>query len=148
MPGVAWPQVRAYLAGSLVAAAVPSVRVFDGPVVSGENPPLYLTVAHQPSNPDEASGSFEQEVGPSGFSAAESGEVVCELAGTSGSADVPDVFATFAALAAHLQANQTLGGVLSANGTVTASADVLQEQTNQGAVQRLRITVTYTTWVV
>ena len=62
-----------------------------------------------------------------------------------GSDDVPSVFATFDAIAAWIQADMTLAGVLSPNATCTASANVVQAQTRAGAVQRLLLTISYTT---
>lgn len=142
---VAWDAVRAVLAANLPAVVGASVTVYDGPVVSGDAPASYLTVADQPSSPDVGVGSFEQEVGPDGFSAAESGAILCELAAVTGDTTIPSVFATFDAIATWLQGNQTLKGTLTPASTVTAGAEVLQAQTTDGAVQRLLITVSYTT---
>lgn len=145
---VAWPSVRAHLAEALPGVVGAGVTVIDGPVVSGENPSSYLTIAHQPSNPDDPSGTFEQQVGPDGYAAAETGDVRCELAAARGDATVPDVFAAFDAISDYVQGNQTLSGVLQPASVVTVSADVVQEQTTSGAVQRLLITVSYTTNVI
>lgn len=142
---VAWKAVRTALAANLPAVVGASVTVYDGPVVTGEAPTTYLTIADQPSNPDVGVGGFEQSVGPDGFSAAEVGTVLCELAAVTGDTTVPDVFATFDAIATWLQGNQTLLGVLTPASTVTAGAEVLQAQTTDGAVQRLLITISYTT---
>jgi hypothetical protein len=141
---VAWPVVRARLAADL-PGVLPGVKVYDGPPVTGERPSAYLTIAAQPSRGDDSGGSFTQDVGPDGFSALEAGSVLCELAGVTGSTTVPDVFASFDAIAAHVQADQTLAGALLPGSTVTVSADVEQAQNTSGAVQRLLVTVTYTT---
>lgn len=145
---VAWKRVRAALVANLPAVVGASVTVYDGPVVTGEAPSSYLTIADQPSSTDPSAGSFEHEVGPDGYSATETGTVLCELAGVTGGATVPDVFTTFDAIATWLQANQTLQGQLVPASTVTASATVLQEQNTAGAVQRLLIAVSYTTNVI
>lgn len=142
---VAWPAVRARLASALQSVVGAAVTVYDGPVVTGQNPTAYLTIAARPSSSDESGGSFAQDVGPDGFSALESGSVLCELAGVTGSTTVPDVFASFDAIAAHVQADQTLGGALLPGSTATVSADVEQAQTTSGAVQRLLLTIAYTT---
>ena len=140
---VAWAAVRARLATDLPAVVGSGVRVYDGPVVSNESPIAYLTIASRTSG--ETSGTFSQDVGPDGFSALESGTVLGELAGVTGSTDVPDVFATFALIAAYIQTHQTLGGVLLPVSTLTVLADVEQSQTTSGAVQRLLLTFAYTT---
>ena len=140
---VAWPAVRSRLAAAL--PPVVGVPVYDGPVVTGDNPAAYLTIAARPSTGADASGNFSQDVGPDGFSALESGTVLGELAGVTGSTDVPDVFATFALIAAYIQTHQTLGGVLLPGSTLTVLADVEQSQTTSGAVQRLLLTFAYTT---
>ena len=143
---VAWESVRAELVAALPAVVGPSVKVYDGPVVTGENPPSYITVGHSPSATDESAGTFTQDVGPDGFDVAETGVVICELAASTGSTTVPSVFATFGAIAAWIQADMTLGGTLSANATCTASANVVQAQTRAGAVQRLLLTINYSTF--
>jgi hypothetical protein len=145
MSGVAWNQVRDRLASALPVALGPTVKVYNGPAVSNENPSSYLTVGHAPSTNDESAGRFDQEVGPDGFSAAETGNVLCELAAVTGNSVVPSVFDTFAALAAWVQSDMTLGGALSPGSTCTVAADVVQEQTTSGAVQRLVVSVNYFT---
>ena len=145
MAGVMWEAVKEHVVSQAPAVIGSSVRVYDGPVATGENPASYLTVGHAPSSTEESAGSFTQDVGPDGYDAAESGTVICELAATTGSTDVPSVFATFAAIAAWIQADMTLGGVLTDDATCTAAANVVQAQTRAGAVQRLLITISYTT---
>jgi hypothetical protein len=141
---VAWPSVRAALAAALPGVIGAGVKFYDGPVVTGESPSAYLALAGRPSQ-DEGAGSFSQDVGPDGFSALESGTVLGELAGVTGSTAIPDVFATFDAIASYVQADQTLAGALLAGSTLTVSAEVEQAQTTAGAVQRLLLTFAYTT---
>jgi hypothetical protein len=142
---VAWPTVRARLAVQLPTVLGSSVTVYDGPVVSGEAPPSYLTIGDTPSTDDETGGTFTQEVGPDGFLVTETGTVLAELAAVSGDATVPDVFASFDLIAAWLQADMTLGGVLRPGSTCTVQAAVAQAQTSVGAVQRLILTFNYFT---
>lgn len=139
----AWPLVRSALATAL-PGVIGAVTFYDGPVVTGESPAAYLTLGTQPSQ-GESAGSFSQDVGPDGFAAVESGTILAELAAVTGSTTVPDAFATFDAIAAHVHANQTLGGTLTPGSTVTVSAAVEQAQTTAGAVQRLLLTFAYTT---
>jgi hypothetical protein len=141
---VAWPAVRAALASSLTTA-LPAFTVYNGPVVTGEAPSYYLTVAHQPSTTDESAGSFEPDTPQDGFTATETGTILCELGGVTGDTTVPSVFDAFDVITSLLQADQTLGGVLYAGSTITASADVLQAQNQAGAVQRLLVTISYFT---
>lgn len=142
---VAWPTIRAQLAAQLPTVLGPSVTVYDGPAVSGEAPPSYLTIADTPSTDDETGGTFTWDLGPDGFVVVETGTIVCELAAVSGDATVPDVFASFGAIASWVQADMTLGGVLpdGFDTSCTVSATVSQAQTSSGAVQRLIVTFSY-----
>ncbi len=143
---VLWPDVKDRLVAAL-PAVLPTVRVYDGPVVTGETPDAYLTVGWQPSTDDESAGSFEQTPGPDGFSAQESGTVLMELAAVIGDTEVPDGFGLADALTAWVHANPTLGGVLSANGTASLAVEVVEAQTTDGATQRLLLTLSYTSLI-
>lgn len=141
---VAWNAVRAKLASSLPGVVGQFVTVYDGPVISGENPPAALTIAYAPSlTPDSPIGRLVQDQAKDGYSATETGSVVCEVAAITGDSTVPDTFTIFGAIAAWLQADQTLGGTLNPGSTCYAAADVIQAQTTSGAVQRLIVTITY-----
>lgn len=141
---VAWPAVLARLEAALPGVVGSNVRCYDGPVPTGENPPSYLTIGYQPSDPESVgAGAFEQQNGPDGFSVTETGGVLCELAASSGNANIPDVWATFDLIAAWVQSDMTLGGVLYPGSVTTVGAEVVAAQTTSGAVQRLRITFTY-----
>ncbi|GAB3884580.1 hypothetical protein [Terrabacter terrigena] len=146
---VAWHKVRAKLAASLPGIIGPGttfgVSIFDGPVVTGENPPAAFTIAYAPSLAEPTVGRFTQEQGPDGYTATETGALVCELAMATGYTTVPDVFGAFDAIASWIQADQTLGGTLSPASTCTAAADVVQAQSSSGAVQRLIVTISYRT---
>lgn len=142
---VAWATVKDRLVVALPAVVGASVSVIDGPVVTGNAPSAYITVGYAPSATGDSSGTFSQDVGPDGFSATETGSVVCELAAVTGSTTIPDAFATFDLIAAWVQADMTLGGVLEVGSTCTVSAVVVQEQTRAGAVQRLVVSINYFT---
>lgn len=149
MAAVAWPLVRARLAAALPAVVGPSVRVYDGPVVGGDDPAAYLSIAHAPSLADESAGSFTQGVDASEWSATEDGEIRCELAAVTGASIVPSVFDTFDLIAAFVQSDPTLGGVLPpAVSTVTVAGLVVAAQNDAGAVQRLIVTFSYSTRIV
>lgn len=140
---VAWPTVRARLASHL--PTVTGVTVYDGPVVTGDSPAAYVTVAHQPSVDEDAAGSYEQaQTGPGGFLAEESGTVLLEVAAVTGDSTVPSAFGIGDKIHAWVQADQTLG-VLTPGSTSSVSVEVLQAQNTAGAVQRLLLTLSYTT---
>jgi hypothetical protein len=148
MGAVAWNLVKDKLVSALPAIVGSQVVVFDGPIVSGENPPVALVVGATPSVEGITAGRFVQDRPPDGYRATESGSVSCELSGISGLPSIPDVFDTFALLAAWIQADQTLGGTLSTGSTCFTSADVIEANTSSGGVQRLIITVTYRTDII
>lgn len=143
---VAWPSVKARLVELLPTLTPAAAMVFDGPVPTGEQPASYWTVGWQPSTDDEDAGSFEQTTGKDGFSAAETGTVLLELAVVDG-ADMPSSFTLFDALADYVQATPTLG-ILVTGTTSGLSAAVVPEQNRAGAVHRLLVTFTYSTDVV
>lgn len=143
---VAWPKIRAKLASSLPGVVGANVTVYDGPVITGENPQAALTIAYAPSLTAESPiGRLIQDQAKDGYNATETGSVFCELAAVTGYTTVPDVFTIFDAIASWIQADQTLGGTLNPGSTCSASADVIQAQTTSGAVQRLIVTITYFT---
>ena len=144
MPPVAWSAVRSKLAQHLRPLLV-GVSVYDGPIVSGDAPLAYLTIAHSPCADSGEEGSFQQDVGPDGFSVTETGTILAEIGAVTGDSHVPDAFAIFAAVASWIQSDMTLGGTLGAGSTCTVSAQVVQAQTTAGAVQRLQLTVSYFT---
>lgn len=141
----AWPTVRDRLFAAMPGVVGPSVTVFNGPVVTGDNPPAYLTVGHQPSVEEESAGSYEQaQTGPGGYVAEESGTVLLELGAVTGDSVVPSVFDTADQIATWVQTDQTLG-VLSPGSTSSLSVEVLQEQSTAGAAQRLLLALNYFT---
>lgn len=142
---VAWRAVKDRLVAALPAVIGTSVKLYDGPVVTGETPSAYLTIGTSPGVDDRGAGTFTQTVGPDGFDGTETGTVVAELAAVTGSTAIPDVFTTFAAITSWVQADMTLGGVLSADAVVGVTVTVVQAQTRSGAVQRLALTFDYTT---
>lgn len=142
---IVWPLVKAHLADVLPGIVGSSVTVYDGPVVTGQAPSAYLTIGDQPSSPSPGAGSFQQDVAPDGFSAVETGSVLCEMGAVTGSTSMPSIWETCSAITAYLQANRTLGGVLYAAGTVDFSGEPEAEQTTSGAVQRLLFSVNYQT---
>lgn len=142
---VIWPDVKQRLVAELRALLEPDVTVFDGPVVTGDDPLAYLCVGDQPSSDDDGAGEFEQDRGPDGFTVTESGVVLCEIGAVNGDTTMPSAWAVFDAVATYVQQNQTLNGLLEVNATLRAAATVLQAQTYEGAAQRLLVSITYST---
>lgn len=145
MAGVAWYAVKTALVTQLRTVLAPVV-VYDGPTLTGDAPLSYLSVGASPSTDAGNAGGFRQDPSDnSGYTVAESGDILCELGAVTGNTVMPPVFGLFALLAAHVQADQTLGGTLYPGSTVTVSAGVVAEQTRSGAVQRLIVTISYFT---
>lgn len=139
---VLWPIVRDRLV-EIIPTLMPTVRLFDGPIPTGDNPSAYLCVGWQPSTEDESAGSFTQLEGPDGFSTTEDGAVLMELAAVTGDTDMPDAFAMYGALATWLQANPRMG-ILVAGSLASLQVEVAQAQNSVGAVQRLLVALLYT----
>lgn len=139
----AWPVIKQRLVAAL--PGVVTATVYDGPVLTGDNPTAYLTVGWQPSTDDLTAGTFEQtHTGPGGFFAEERGTVLLELGVSTGDPDMPSAFAQADALTAWVSADQTLG-VMTPGSTSSTEFDVVQDQNSAGAVQRLLLTLSYTT---
>lgn len=144
---VAWPTIRARLAAALPTIVGSTFTVYDGPVLTGDSPDRYLTIAHQPSAEDDSAGSYAlTQTGPGGYLSEENGTVLMELGGVTGDPDVPDVFAAADAIHGWVQVDQTLG-VMNPGSTSSVSVEVLQAQNADGAVQRLLLVLTYFTRV-
>ena len=142
---VAWPTIRARLAVALPAVLGAGVTVYDGPVVTGDAPLAFVTVAHQPSTDDDAAGEYSQtQTGPGGFVSEESGTVLLEVAAVTGDSTVPSAFVMADAIHSWVQADQTLG-VMTVGSTSSLAVEVLQAQNTAGAVQRLLLTLSYAT---
>lgn len=142
----AWPSVRAALV-DLLTAALPDATVYDGPNLSGDSPSAYVCVGWQPSTDDESAGSYDQSrTGPEGFANEEVGKVLLEFGAVTGDPSVPSAFALVEGLQAAVQADQSLG-VLTGAPTVSLAVEVIEAQNQAGAVQRLLVTLSYTTRV-
>lgn len=144
----AWPRVVDALVAILPTLPEWSgVPVFDGPPVTSSNPTTYCTVGYVE---DDDAGSYERDERRSDYRVQETGEVRCHVVAQSGSTnDLPAlrarVFALADAFEASVRADQSLGGVLSADGTTTVTASVRSVQNEQGAGQSLVLAVRYLT---
>ena len=139
---VAWPLVKAHLVQ--VLPTLVDAKVYDGPITTAAAPARWITVGWQPSTEDESAGSYEQSQLSDGWAADETGNVLLEVAATTGGTTVPDAFALVDALQDYVQGDPSLGGVLDGAPTVSLTVEVLQAQSNAGAVQRLLVGLNYT----
>lgn len=142
----AWPAVAARLAELLpTLPGYEGVTVYDGPPVTEARPLSYVTVGYVE---DDNAGRYETER-RNDYRVEERGDVVCHFVAQSGSTNLPFVraqaFALVDALDTALRADQTLGGVLSADGTCTLSAEVGSVQNAKGSAQSVVVTVSYLT---
>jgi hypothetical protein len=140
-----WPVVHARLVALLpTLAGWESVRVFDGPPVTGETPDAYVTVGYALG--EDTAGTFSHERAGNGFQVEETGEVRCELVAVTGATDLASVrtraFALIDAFEETIRADQRLG-VLTAGSTSSLVVDVLPAQTTAGAQQRLPFSLNY-----
>lgn len=150
---VLWPTVKnrlvtvlvswdGYVASTDPAALATDVLVFDGPLVSGDDPTAFITVGWQHSTDEDSAGTFEQSEGPDGYMVTETGSVLCEIASITGDSAIPNAFVIYEALANYVQANRTLG-VLDPTALTSLSCEVVQAQNSDGAVQRLLVAMEY-----
>lgn len=130
-------------------AALPGVLgvpVNDGMPVGNDYPTAWVTVGYVG---DESAGTFAQVPDPSGYGTQETGEIRCHLVSTVGDTDPriarQQVRALFSTWHDWLDANQTLGGILSAQTVISLSAQVDAMQTPQGSGTGLVVTVAYQT---
>lgn len=119
------------------------VQVFDGPPVTGDAPPSYVTVGFVVG--EDIGGSYEQVRGV-GNLLEESGQIRSEVVCTTGEVDLPAMraraFALVDAWEAEIARDQTLG-VLAPSSTSSLAVDVQPLQTDRGTTQRLTATLVY-----
>lgn len=149
-----WPQVVDWLVTT--SPTVPgwgAVEVFDGPRITGDEPLQEFTVGHVPNSAgDVEAGTFAQQRDTDGFLTVENGDVRCALTCRTGTtADMPaqrvQAFDLVDALAQVIRADQTLGGLLSANGTVDLAGVVESTSIPDATTQTVVIAVHYYTLI-
>ena len=141
----AWPAVVDRLVGLLPTLPDWSgVTVYDGPPVTADAPPEYVTVGFVDGV--DFGGTYEQARGP-GDCPEELGTVRSEVVAWTGDTDLPGLrargFELVNAWERALHNDPTLG-VLPQGSTASLAVDVAPAQTTAGAVQRLTVTLTYT----
>jgi len=144
---IAWPGVVGYLLTTLpTLPGWSAVDVYDGEPVTGSDPTDWVSVGYIT---DDHGGTFTRNNNPDGSGVDEVGDVRCDLTCQSGDSGLADVraraFTLASALDRHLNADRTLGGVLSQNGTTTLTVGVLSIEAPTGVAQSLSLTVSYTT---
>lgn len=121
------------------------VRVYDGPPPSSAVPPVYCAVGWVDT---EQAGTYRRST-RNDYRVGEEGTVRARLVAQTGAASLPatraQVFALVDALDDSLRADQTLGGVLSLDGTCVLSAEVEAAQDSSGAGTSVVLSVDYTT---
>jgi hypothetical protein len=143
---IAWPHVVQYLADTLpTLPGWEGVYVSDGPMNTRADPVDTAMVGHVV---DDTAGSFTQEH-LDDFSVAETGSVRVALTCKTGADSLPlmriRVFELLNALDIHLRGDQTLGDVLSPNGTVLLASENVQSVVGSGVAQTVIADVAYTT---
>lgn len=142
----AWPKVAQGLATLLpTLPGFADAEVYDGPPVTESRPLRYVTVGYVD---DAEAGSYSTEPSPVDGATTESGEVRCRFVSQSGddlSANRSAVFALVDALETALATDQTLGGVLSADGTAVLSVAVDSVINARGSAQSVVVTLIYQT---
>jgi hypothetical protein len=144
----AWPRIVARLIDVLpTLPGWDGVEVYDGPPVTGDAPPVFVTVGFVLG--ENNAGSYEQtRNGEQGWQGAleESGTVLSEIVCATGDVDLPAVRARAFALAdaweAWVSADETLG-VMGRSSISSLTVDVSPAQTTAGSEQRLTVTLVY-----
>jgi len=144
---IAWPGVVSYLLTTLpTLPGWSAVDVYDGEPVTGSDPTDWCSVGYIT---DDHGGTFTRNNNPDGSGVDEVGDVRCDLTCQSGDSGLAAVraraFGLASALDRKLAADDTLGGVLSQNGTVTLTVGVLSIEAPTGVAQSLSLVVAYTT---
>lgn len=143
---IRWPDIVDALVALLpTLPGYEDVTVADGPPLTQARPPRYVTVGYVA---DEDAGAFEIDR-RNDYRVEERGTVRCHFVAQSGSTKLPayrdEVFALVDELDQALRADQTLGGVLSADGTCVLSGDIQSVQNAKGTAQSVVVTVEYVT---
>lgn len=148
MPAPAWPAIKSALAAGVQALpAFSDVSVFVGPQASRTAARKKFEVGFV--NDENNAGTFEHSRAYDGTVWSESGDVRSTIVAQSGSSDPAsaeaEAFSMAAAVDDWIEADPTLGGVLSPDSDVHTSVDVLSISNARGTATELVLTLTYTT---
>jgi hypothetical protein len=142
-----WPLVKAWLVGVIPTLGISDLTVQTGPPVSGSAAQKYVTVGYVA---DDSGGTYQRMESYDGTSWDETGDVRSQIVSQAGSlsqqADVEaSAFAVADALDARIRSDHTLGGLLSANGTVDTTVEVHSITNGNGIATALVYVLRYTT---
>lgn len=142
-----WPAVVDHLLTLLpTLPGWDAVEVYDTDPVTSDVPADYAVVAR--TSDDTTSGNYVRSLNINGFMVDEAGTVRVHIVTRTGDVDPSGVRASGFALADALQdaliADQTLGGVLGAVGTVDVTVDVQSVADPRGTAQSLIVSLNYT----
>jgi hypothetical protein len=144
-----WPSIVSTLVTLWQGAAGPDDGVYLGPPVTSDIPLRWVTVAWAEDDAGAASGSPRRVQIYDGSTWSESGTVLCEIVAQAESSDLGAVMASawqfFDVLTAAVEADRTLGGVLSPDSSIELTGDGFPEADGTAAIFHIRATVTYTT---
>ena len=144
----AWPAVRNALAAG--AGGLPEfadASIYVGPTPTNEAPTKAFEVGFV--NDENNAGTYSRALAYDGTVWSETGDVRSTLVANAGDSDPlvaeGDAFDMADALIAWVEADPTLGGVLSLDSEVRLAVDVLSISNPDGTATELVLTLTYTT---
>ena len=144
-----WPSIVTALVTLWQAAAGPTDAVYDGPPVTTDIPLRWVTVGWAEDDAGVTSGSPRRMQVYDGATWGEQGTVECEIVAQSEYPDLAAVRAQawtfFDVLTAAVEADRTLGEVLSPDSMIEVQGDGFPEADAGAAIFHIRVTVTYTT---
>ena len=143
-----WPLVRSALAGGAGAlSAFSDALIVVGPQTSNDSAPKKFEVGFV--NDENNAGTFSRSLAYDGTVWNETGDLRSTIVAQSGDSDpsfaAADAFAMADALDAWIQADRTLGGVLSPDSEVRTAVDVLSISNAAGTATELVYVLTYST---
>lgn len=145
-----WPAIVSGLVALWQGAVAGDTdAVYDGPPVTADTPLRWVTVGWAEDDAGAASGSSRRVPMYDGTIWGEEGTVLCEIVAQAEESDISapraSAFDFYDTLAAAVEADRTLGGLLSPDSTIELQADGFPEADAGAAIFHIRVTVTYTT---
>jgi hypothetical protein len=144
-----WPTIVSTLVALWQGAAGPDDGVYFGPPVTSDIPLRWVTVAWAEDDAGAASGSPRRVQMYDGSTWGESGTVLCEIVAQAESSDLETTATSawqfFDVLTAAVEADRTLGKVLSPDSSIEVQGEGFPEADGTTSIFHIRVTVTYTT---
>jgi hypothetical protein len=145
---VQWPLVKAALVSTWQTACGPTDAVYAGVPTTSDLPSRWVTVGYMETGTGPASGTWKQTLANDGFQYDEAGEVHCTLEVQSGDDEATteaSAFAFYGVLDSAVRSSKRLGGVLSGNGYIELTGELIPYASGTGSRTVMAITVTYLT---